>query len=113
MAARIKVKEEVEVIRCNGDLSVNSMTIFKSKVKKLMDKNQRKVVLDLGKANQVDLAGLGLLVEKIRQVRSVKGDIKLCNVSSSVKDAFRIVGVSKLIEFYDTEVDALRSFKVA
>ncbi len=114
MGAKLKVKEgEVAVLKCNGDLSANSMIIFKKKVKKLMEKNQTKVILDLSKANHVDLAGLGILVERIRQIRAMDGDIKLCNVNKNVSEAFKLVGVSKLIESFATEEEALRSFRVA
>ena len=113
MTAKIKVKEDVKILRCSGDLSANSMITFKKRVKKLMENNQKKVILDLSKANHVDLAGLGILVERIRQIRAIDGDIKLCNVTNSVQDAFRLVGVSKLIESFETEEEALRSFKVA
>ena len=113
MTTQVQIKEEIEVIRCNGDLSANSMIIFKNKVKKLIDKNQKKMILNLGKAENVDLAGLGILVERIRQVRAVNGDIKLCNVSPNLQEAYRMVGVSKLIESFPTEMEALRSFKVA
>jgi stage II sporulation protein AA (anti-sigma F factor antagonist) len=106
-------KRDVEIVRCNGDLSANAMVIVKNKVRKLMEKNHKNVVLDLKKTKHVDLAGLGILVERIKQIRAMNGDIKLCNVSPQVKATFRLVGVSKLIESFPTEAEALRSFKVA
>jgi len=115
MAPHIKLSARfgVDVVRCNGDLSANTMVTFKNKVRKLMEKNHKNVVLDLKKTKHVDLAGLGILVERIKQIRAVNGDIKLCNVNPQVKATFRLVGVSKLIESFPTEEEALRSFKVA
>lgn len=78
-----------------------------------MENNHKNVVLDMKKVKHVDLAGLGILVERIKQIRSVNGDIKLCNVQPQVDATFRLVGVSKLIESFSTEEEALRSFKVA
>ena len=114
MAPQVKLNGiKVEVLRCNGDLNAATMVTFKNKVRRLMEKNHTNVVLDLKKAKHVDLAGLGILVERIKKIRSLKGDIKLCNVRPQVNATFRLVGVSKLIESFPTEEDALRSFKVA
>ncbi len=115
MAPHIKLSTSngVDVVRCNGDLSAITMVTFKNKVRKLMEKNHKNVVLDLKKTKHVDLAGLGILVERIKKIRAVNGDIKLCNVNPQVNATFRLVGVSKLIESFSTEEEALRSFKVA
>jgi len=110
---RPRARSHVEILRCNGDLSATTMVSFKNKVRKLMENNQKNVVLDMKKAKHVDLAGLGILVERIKQIRAINGDIKLCNVQPQVNATFRLVGVSKLIESFPTEEEALRSFKVA
>lgn len=106
-------KGKVDVLRCQGDLNATAMVTFKNKVSRLMNKNHKNVLLDLKKTQHVDLAGLGILVERIRKIRSVDGDIKLCNVQPHVYETFRLVGVSKLIETYGSEEEAMRSFNVA
>lgn len=104
---------DVEVLRCKGDLNAVSMVSIKNKVSRLMKKNKNRVLLDLKKTDHVDLAGLGILVERIRNIRAIDGDIKLCNVKPEVKETFRLVGVSKLIEAFNSEEEAIRSFDVA
>ena len=106
-------KTSIEVFKCDGDLNAQAMVTFKNKVRKLMNKNHKKVLLDLSKTKHVDLAGLGILVERIKKIRAVDGDIKLCNVQPQVDATFRLVGVSKLIESFPTREEAIRSFKVA
>ena len=78
-----------------------------------MGQQHRYVLLDLSDAKHVDLAGLGILVERIKTLRENDGDIKLCHVKPQVYDTFCLVGVSKLIESFETEEEAIRSFKVA
>ena len=113
MAPQTKDKEKVDVLRCRGDLNASSMVLIKNKVSRLMHKNRKNVLLDLGKTQHVDLAGLGILVERIKKIRSVDGDIKLCNVRPQVLQTFCLVGVSKLIESFESEEEAIRSFHVA
>ena len=113
MAPHAREKESVDVFRCKGDLNAISMVSFKNKVSKLMLKNHKHVLLDLNKTRHVDLAGLGILVERIKKIRAIDGDIKLCNVQPQVHETFRLVGVSRLIESYSSEAEAIRSFQVA
>ncbi len=112
-AVHAKEDGQVNVVRCNGDLNATAMVTVKNKVRRLMSKNHKNVLLDLSSVKHVDLAGLGILVERIKKIRDVDGDIKLCNVQPQVNETFRLVGVSKLIESYPTKEAALRSFKVA
>ncbi len=105
--------KDVEIMECRGDLNASSMVTLKNKLRRLMEKNRNKVVLDLGRTNHVDLAALGILVERIKDVRSAHGDIKLCHVKPTVRKTFKMVGVSKLIDTFATEKAAVRSFQLA
>jgi len=113
MAPRSRAKTNVEIVKCHGDLDASSMVAFKNKVTRLMNNNRKNVLLDLSKTKHVDLAGLGILVERIKKIRSINGDIKLCNIQPHVYETFRLVGVTKLVESYHTEEEARRSFQVA
>ncbi len=113
MLPHTRTKDNIDVVRCKGDLNATSMVSFKNKVSKLIRRNHKHVLLDLNKTKHVDLAGLGILVERIKKIRSMDGDIKLCNVQPQVRETFRLVGVSRLIESYPSEQEAIRSFEVA
>lgn len=112
-AVKEREQKKVDVLRCRGDLNAASMVTFKNKVSRLIEKNHKNVLLDLSKTKHVDLAGLGILVERIKKIRAMNGDIKLCNVTPEVSETFRLVGVSRLIESFSSEEEAMRSFNVA
>ena len=104
---------DVNVLRCRGDLNANSMVEVKQAVTKLIHHKHRKVILDMAKAERADLAGLGILIERLKLVRSLHGDIKLCNLRPQVSETLRMVGVSKLIDSYASEEEAMKSFQFA
>lgn len=113
MANRTRQIPQVDVLKCRGDLNASCMVSIKNKLTRLMNRKHRYMLLDLEKTKHIDLAGLGILVERLRKVRSLKGDIKLCNLRPQVSETFRMVGVSKLIDSYSTKEEALESFKSA
>ncbi len=101
---------DVEVLDCSSRLDASTMVRIKQRVNQFVKRNHIRVLLDLARTQHVDLAGLGILIEKLRTLRALNGDIKLCNLRRQVLETFRLVGVSKLIESYDSREEAIRSF---
>ena len=109
MAYRSRAKE-VDILRFTGDLNAVAMVRLKNRLSRLLKKNHKKLLLDLSRARHVELAGLGILVDRLRRVRAQKGDIKLCNTHPEVEKELKLIGVSGLIESFPTEEEAIRSF---
>ena len=110
MAYRSRTKVGVDILRFEGDLSVGEMVKMKNRLTRLLNKNHKHLLFDLRYARHVELAGLGMLVDRLRSIRAQKGDIKLCNIRPEVKSALNMIGVGGLIESFQTEEEALRSF---
>ncbi len=103
----------VDIVRCSGDLNATQMVSMKSRFSRLMNRNRRFFLVDLKDAGHADLAGLGILVDRIRKVRSLKGDIRLFNIRPEVSHILNMIGLNQIIETYSTEEEARRSFQIA
>ncbi len=110
MAYRSRTKMGVEVLRFQGDLNASGMIKIKNRLTRLMNKNHKKLLLDLKQARHVELTGLGILIDRLMKIRAQKGDIKLCNLRPEVEQTFRMIGVSGLMESFHSEEEAIRSF---
>ena len=100
----------VEVLRFQGDLNASEMIKIKDRLTRLVKKNHKKLLLDLRQARGVELAGLGILIDRLMKVRAQKGDIKLCNLRPEVERTFQMIGVNGLMESFHSEEEAIRSF---
>lgn len=100
----------VDIVRFQGDLNAGEMIKIKNRLTRLLNKNHKKLLLDMTRARRVELAGLGILVDRLMKVRAQKGDIKLCNMRPEVEQTFRMIGVGDLIESFRSEEEAIRSF---
>lgn len=105
-----RTKVGVDVLRFNGDLDALSMIKMKDRMNRLLNKNHKRLLLDLQETKHVELAGVGILVDRLRRVREQKGDIKLCNLRPEVERTFQMIGVNGLMESYSTEEEAISSF---
>lgn len=110
MAFRPRTKMGVEILRCQGDLNAAEMIKLKVRLTRLLNCNHRKMLLDLKQAKRVELAGLGILVDRLMKVRAQKGDIKLFNLRPEVEKTLEMIGVRGLMESFNSEEEAIRSF---
>ncbi len=110
MAFRSRSKMGVEVLRFHGDLDAAEMIKMKARFSRLLKRNHKKLLLDLKEARRVELAGLGILVDRLMKVRAQKGDIKLCNLRPEVEKTFEMIGLGGLMESFHSEEEAIRSF---
>ena len=110
MVYHARTKIGVDVLRFNGDLDALSMIKMKGRMNRLLNRNHKRLLLDLKDTKHVELAGVGILVDRLRKVREQKGDIKLCNLRPEVEKTFQMIGVNGLMESFPSEEEAIRSF---
>ncbi len=110
MVYHARTKVGVDVLRFNGDLDALSMIKMKGRMNRLLNRNHKRLLLDLKDTKHVELAGVGILVDRLRKVREQKGDIKLCNLRPEVERTLQMIGVNGLMESYSTEEEAILSF---
>ena len=106
-------KSAVNIMRCPGKLDAAKMVQMKSRFNRLLNQNRRFFLLDLKETQHADLAGLGILVDRLQKIRSLKGDIRLFNISPEVSQILQIIGLNQIIGTYTNEEEAVRSFQVA
>ena len=103
----------VGVVRCPGDLNATRMVQMKSRFSRLMNQNKRFFLLDLREAYHADLAGIGILIDRIKKVRALDGDIRLFNLRPEVAQILHLIGLNQVIATYATEEEARRSYQAA
>jgi len=73
MVYHARTKIGVDVLRFNGDLDALSMIKMKGRMNRLLNRNHKRLLLDLKDTKHVELAGVGILVDRLRKVREQKG----------------------------------------
>lgn len=66
-------------------------------------------ILDLSQLESIDSSGLGAFAFCMRVMRDAGGFLKLCSPTPSVKTAFGLVHIDRIINVYDTREDALQN----
>ena len=109
MTVKSKECEHVTVIELKGELNTDGA----GEVRELlgMKSGRSNIVVDLEAVSDISYVGIGVLVERLRQVRARNGDIKLVSPSGWMRRIFHLVGAD-MFEVYDSVQDSLHSFYV-
>jgi anti-anti-sigma factor len=54
--------------------------------------------------------GLATFMADLDRVRARGGDIRVCNLSDSLRNVLDYLGLQQVVEFHNTELDAIESF---
>ncbi len=105
-----KAIQDIAVIDVNGDIDLREMVRIKEVIGGLIEKERLKVVLNLKAVDHINYLSIGVLLDRLRLLREMNGDLKLSGMHPHLKDIFRIVGMDGVFEFYSSLDDAIESF---
>ena len=71
---------------------------------------KRKIVIDLSGCNFVDSTFIGMIVKIFRHVKENAATLKLVFPQITDLDSFRVIGITKIMDCYNTVPNALESF---
>src|SRR4030095_12172367 len=79
-------------------------------VRSLLERNRRRIVLDMCDVRYVDSGGIGELVESFTAAQHRGGSIKLLGVTRRLNDLLVITKLLNVFECFETEEEAIDSF---
>ncbi len=84
--------------------------VLREGVFKLLQSDQKQILLNLRKVPYMDSSGIGEMVACYKAARDKNGTVKLLNPSEKVSDLLQITWLEEMFETYRNEKEALRSF---
>lgn len=107
-----EISQRCLIIRLNGELDHHNAVKIKEKADRLIERNHVKhIIFDFLGADFMDSAGIGVIMGRYKKVIFIGGKIAVASVNSSVDRIFRLSGLYKIIEKYDSVETALNHLK--
>ena len=78
---------------------------------RLVAAGKTKIVLDLARVTRIDSAGIGMLVSKYLTAFRKGGRLKLLHLTRRADNALHLTKLSSVFEVFDSEDEAVASFK--
>lgn len=104
--------EKVTVLSFQEMRSLDAPKAFrvKGEFRALITEPQIKVLVDLSEVTFIDSTGIGVLLSVLRLVKSLEGQMKLCNLSANIFDLFMLLHLEHVFEIFVDREKALLSF---
>ena len=97
----------VAVITLSGRLTLGADTAdLDAAVDSLLEKNEKKLVLDLTALEYADSSGIGMLISCLTKVHKSGGELKVAGANPRLRRIFSMTGVASLLPMFDTLADA-------
>lgn len=103
----------VTVLRLAGDIDETGVEALRLGLLGCIKDERCNVVVNLKHVNFVSYMGIGVLVERLRQVRAFGGDLRLTGVNVYLDRLLRLMGASRVFAIYENEAEAIQSFRAA
>lgn len=109
MALEVKVVEvdDVAVVKLVGNLDTNTAPEAETVINSWLEKDSKKMVVDLEEAKYVSSAGLRVFLATAKKMTATGGTVIFCNPNEVVKEILDISGFSTILNIKDSREKAL------
>ena len=113
MSVKLNTRQvgDVSVVDVAGRITLGEgSSALRDTLREMVNKNQKKILLNLGEVSYIDSSGIGELVSAFTTVTNNGGQLKLLNLTKRVKDLLQITKLYTVFDVHETEPSAVRSF---
>jgi anti-sigma B factor antagonist len=105
---------DVTILDLSGKITIGEGSVqLREAVRRLLDGNKKKILLNLGDVSYVDSSGIGELVSSYTTANNNGGQLKLLNLTKKIQDLLMITKLLTVFQTFDSEQDAVSSFRKA
>jgi anti-sigma B factor antagonist len=105
-----KSSSGVVIVKVEGQLVVGNRNELKEHLQRMLEKGERRFLIDFAETGYIDSSGLGALVALARKVREEGGDLRLSGLNEDLRSLFELTKLDTLFTITDTPDQALATF---
>lgn len=93
-----KTEEDFLIIKLEGEVDASSSIHLDKALRKAIEQNFKKILVDCNSLNYISSAGLGVFMSYIQDFQSQNINLVLFGLSDKVKNVFEILGLDQLLK---------------
>jgi len=102
---------DVTVLDVSGRITLGEGNVMlREIVRDLADKENKRIILNLGEVSYIDSSGMGELVKTHTTIRNKGGELKLANLNKRVHDLLQMTRLASVFDIQKDEASAIASF---
>ena len=101
----------VTLIVLRGEIGAETINEFKTKMDEVITSSVKNYVMDFQEVNYLNSVDIGVVAAALKKAKKNHGTIKVANLSPAVAELFELTRLTKVMEVFENEEEALRSFE--
>lgn len=111
MQAAVRHVEDIAIIDISGRITLGEGNVMlRESIHQLLEKGNKKIILNLHGVGYVDSSGVGELVKSYTTIRSHGGQMKLVSLSQRLHDLLQMTRLYTVFDIQADEASAIQSF---
>ena len=103
---------DVTVLDMSGKITIGEGSVaLRMAIRRLLEESKKRILLNLAGVNYIDSSGIGELVSSYTAINKEGGQLKLLNLTQKLQDLLTITKLLTVFDVYESESEALESFK--
>ena len=103
---------DVTVLDMSGKITIGEGSVaLRTAIRRLLEEGKKRILLNLAGVSYIDSSGIGELVSSYTAINKEGGQLKLLNLTQKIQDLLTITKLLTVFDVYESEADALNSFK--
>lgn len=108
MGAEMELKNRCLIIKIAKELDHHNAELIRVRADRILESNSVKcIIFDFKNAEFMDSSGIGVIMGRYRKIIFAGGKVVVTNVNTSIDRIFKLSGLYKIIDKYNTIEDAL------
>lgn len=95
------------VVALEGRLDTTNYNELEEQLSGLMEKDEKKILLDIGSLDYISSSGLRILLMYLKKLRAAQGSFMLCGMKPEIREIFEISGFINIFKIYSDRQSAL------
>ena len=106
--------ENIRIFDLSGRLDFEFISSAESKITSFIQKKPSgNFLFNFCDVEFISSSFLKVIIVNARKITEAKGELKLCCLNKSIKRIFDIVNIEEIVEVFDSEKEAIKSFPLA
>jgi anti-sigma B factor antagonist len=113
MSAKLHTRQVdgVTIVDVSGTITLgDGSSQLRDVLHDLVEKGDKKILLNLGEVTYIDSSGIGELVAGFTSSSNRQGEVKLLGLTKRVKDLLQITKLYTVFDVHEEEAHAIKSF---
>jgi len=98
-------KDRTNVLPLAGEIDLHVSPIIRRSLNRMIAKKPKQLVVDLSRVSYIDSAGLGAVIEAMREVEAYGGKFAVAGLQETVRSIFKMLKLDQVFSIFP-DVDA-------